>query len=81
MKKRLSDFEIKVYKMCSSDFFGRTQTEAAEILNVSQQYVSQVLADIMRKCPSLIPIQPPKIKLTTVHFNESQHSNEIRERF
>jgi len=64
----MTEQEIKIYKLCSPDFEAKTQVEAAGILDISQQRVSQILRKIYREHPTLIPtkIKHPK----TIRFEE-----------
>jgi len=62
---KLTPKQIKVYKLCSSDFEGLSQAEAAKRLGISQQRISQIMGTIKKKCPSLFPVyvkQPDTVR-------------------
>lgn len=60
--KTISEYQMKVYKLCSGDFDGFNQRQAAAILGISQQSVCNILKALKKKYPILFPIygQQPK---------------------
>ena len=73
---RATKFQLKCYKLCSSDFAGLTQRQAANVLNVKQPVVCVALRRLKVKCPVLFPIYQPKGR--TQRF-EDWMSNEVKE--
>ena len=60
--KTISLFQMKVYKLCSGDFYGFTQRQTATILGISQQAVCNALKILKKNYPILFPLygQQPK---------------------
>ena len=53
---RATPFQLQCYKLCSPDFDGLTQRQAAVVLGVKQSVVCVALRRLRVKCPVLFPI-------------------------
>lgn len=76
--KKLTRLEQQIYRMCSPDFEGKTQTEVARMFNISQATVHNILTRVYEKCPQLPKVKLPPLKI--VAFNEYL-SDQIKEKF
>ena len=53
---RATHFQLRCYKLCSPDFAGLTQRQAAKVLNIKNSNISLALKRLRKKCPELFPI-------------------------
>ena len=53
---RATRFQLKCYKLCSPDFVGLTQRQAAQKLKTVSSAVCVALGRLRKKCPEIFPI-------------------------
>ena len=55
-KRILTEYEVRVFRLCHHDFDGLSTAEASSVLDISERRVQQILDRIKKKCPQLFPI-------------------------
>lgn len=55
-KRIITERQERAYRLCHHDFGGKTITEAAEIMGISQRAVSYLLNKLEKTSPQLFPI-------------------------
>ena len=55
-KRIITERQEQAYRLCHHDFGGKTITEAAEIMGISQRAVSYLLNKLKKTSPQLFPI-------------------------
>ena len=53
---RATRFQLKCYKLCSPDFAGLTQRQAAKKLGIQNSAICVALKRLRKKCPEIFPI-------------------------
>lgn len=53
---RATPFQLKCYKLCSSDFAGLTQRQVGQILKINHSVIGIALKRLRKKCPEIFPI-------------------------
>lgn len=58
--RRISTFDEKVFKCVSPDFMNLTYRQAARVLGVHRDTITNAIKRIKQACPSLFPLYVPK---------------------
>ena len=56
MQKKLSDRQVRAYRLVSGDFDGLPVVEAAAVMSISPQAVNRLLDRARTACPELFPL-------------------------